>query len=219
VLASAEPAATLLPRVQAVLAQEREVAALRRTPGLHHARDSRVLAGLFLGLALLAVLDMVVLRGRIGGLLQGATLLAAGAVVVFFGVRGYFVDAEVRIGYSVYQVMAVLFGVLMVTAMDLYLWFGARSLGRVRWGEVPARSQYVLVLLAVVFILTTGLMGYVRSGIRQAWHVYGVVRDETAGAYTPTTADAAAVITLASLLFMGLLVLLFRLGLRRAEGR
>jgi len=32
----------------------------------------------------------------------------AAAIVLFFGIRGYFVEAIVRIGYSVYQVGAVL---------------------------------------------------------------------------------------------------------------
>ena len=31
-----------------------------------------------------------------------------------------------------------------------------------------------------------GLMGYVRSGLRQHWHVYGVVRDTSVDAFTPT---------------------------------
>jgi len=101
-----------------------------------------VLFGLLLGLALL---DMFVVRGRIGDLLQWTILAIAAGIVVYFGVRGYFVPADVRIGYSVYQVMAVLFALITVTAIDLFLFFGAQSLGPIQWGTMPRRSQYALV--------------------------------------------------------------------------
>ncbi len=109
----------------------------------------------------------LVIRGRIGRSPAWAILAMAASVVIFYGVKGYFVDAEVRIGYSVYQVMAVIFAMLAVTALDLFLFFGAKSLGQVEWGRMPQRSQYVLMGPAVVFTLAIGLMGFVRSGIRQ----------------------------------------------------
>ena len=49
-----------------------------------------------------------------------------------------------------------------------------------RWGKIPAISQYVLIFIAVTFTWLMGLMGYVRSGLRQHWHVYGVIRDTLA---------------------------------------
>ena len=52
--------------------------------------------------------------------------------------------------------------------------------GEVRWGKIPAISQYVLIFIAVTFTWLMGLMGYVRSGLRQHWHVYGVIRDTLA---------------------------------------
>ena len=54
---------------------------------------------------------------------------------------------------------------------------GRRRTGEVRWGKIPAISQYVLIFIAVTFTWLMGLMGYVRSGLRQHWHVYGVIRD------------------------------------------
>ncbi len=126
-------------------------------------------------------------------------------------------EADVRIGYSVYQVMAVLFAMAVVVALDLYLFFGAPSLGRVEWGRMPRRSQYVLVLLAAVFTFTIGLMGFARSGIRETWHVYGVVRDTSRLAYTPTMGYAVWVITVATLVFFALLFAVFWLGMRRRD--
>ncbi len=97
--------------------------------------------------------------------------------VIFLGVYGYFVEATVRIGLSVPQVLSVLFAMVSITAIDLFLFRGAKKTGEVRWGRIPAISQYVLIFIAVTFTWLMGLMGYVRSGLRQHWHVYGVIRD------------------------------------------
>ena len=92
----------------------------------------------------------------------------------FYGVYGYFVEAIVRIGFTVYQVVAVLGCIVVVMAIDIPMFKGARSTGTIRWGTIAPRSQYVLILLAVTFTWLMGLMGFARSGIRQHWHVYGV---------------------------------------------
>ena len=100
--------------------------------------------------------------------------------VIFLGVYGYFVEATVRIGLSVPQVLSVLLAMVSITAIDLFLFRGAKKTGEVRWGRIPAISQYVLIFIAVTFTWLMGLMGYVRSGLRQHWHVYGVIRDNVA---------------------------------------
>jgi hypothetical protein len=106
-----------------------------------------------------------------GTRIEGAMFALAAAVVLFYGVRGYFVEAIVRIGYSVYQVGAVLACIVGVTTIDVFLLRGAQSLGEIRWGKMPERSQYALFILAVTFTWLMGLMGFARSGIRQDWHV------------------------------------------------
>jgi hypothetical protein len=54
-----------------------------------------------------------------------------------------------------------------------------------------------------------GLMGYVRSGLRQHWHVYGVVRDTSADAFTPTLGFATQVVSVTVLLFFLLIGFVF----------
>ena len=217
VLASTEKMSVVLERLKELDRKESEQEQIRQTPGIHHAAGYRLLAILFASLLALALLDMFVVRGRGGGFLQGAILAAAAGIVIYFGIWGYFVPAEVRIGYSVYQVMAVLYALIVVTALDLFLFFGAQSLGTVQWGNMPRRSQYTLVLLATVFTLLIGLMGFVRSGIREAWHVYGVMRDTSPQAFTPTMGYAAWVITAATLIFFALLFVIFWFGMRPKE--
>ena len=114
---------------------------------------------------------------KTGHAAQLTIFAAAAIIVIFLGIYGYFVEATVRIGLSVPQVSSVLFAMVSITAIDVFLFRGREKTGEVRWGRIPAISQYVLIFIAVTFTWLMGLMGYVRSGLRQHWHVYGVIRD------------------------------------------
>jgi cytochrome bd-type quinol oxidase subunit 1 len=149
---------------------------------------------------------------RTGTIVQGTIFALAAGVVLFYGIYGYFVEAIVRIGFSVYQVLAVLFCIVSVTAIDVFLARKAESRGAIRWGEMPERSQYALFVLAVTFTWLMGLMGFARSGIRQHWHVWEVVRDTSQYAATPALGYAANVISTCVLIFLGLVAFIFWLG-------
>src|SRR5262249_52461700 len=138
------------------------------------------------------------------------TIFAATAVfVVFLGVYGYFVETTVRIKLSVPQVLSVLTAMISITAVDVFLFRGARKTGEVRWGSIPPISQYVLIFIAVTFTWLMGLMGYVRSGLRQHWHVYGVIRDRSVDAFTPTLGFATRVVSVTVLMFFALIAFVF----------
>jgi cytochrome bd ubiquinol oxidase subunit I len=154
----------------------------------------------------------VVPWARTGTLIQGGMFAVAAAIVLFYGIRGYFVEAIVRIGYSVYQVGAVLACILFVTVIDVLMARGAQSLGAIQWGKMPPRSQYALFILAVTFTWLMGLMGFARSGIRQHWHVWQVVQDTTQYAATPALGYAAIMISVCVLLFLALVGFIFWLG-------
>ena len=64
-----------------------------------------------------------------GMAVQWAALVVASVIVVFYGVYGYFVESMVRIGFSVYQVLAVLGAIAVVMAIDIPMFKGARSTG------------------------------------------------------------------------------------------
>src|SRR5919109_1225901 len=149
---------------------------------------------------------------KTGNAVEALIFALAAAIVIFYGIYGYFVPAIVRIGFSVYQVEAVLFTLIAVTVIDIFLLKNAQVLGEIRWGQIPERAQYALFLLAVSFTWLMGLMGYVRSGLRMDWHVYGVMRDTSPDAYTPTLGFATNVISLTVLIFLGLLAFIFWLG-------
>lgn len=149
---------------------------------------------------------------KLGNLAQFLIFAAATGIVIFYGIYGYFVEAAVRIGFSVYQVESVLFAMVTMTAIDIPLMRGAESTGETHWGKIPPISQYCLIFIAVTFTWLMGLMGYVRSGLRQHWHVYGVLQDASPDAFTPTLGFATKVISVCVILFFALIAFVFWLA-------
>ena len=98
-----------------------------------------------------------------------------------------------------------------VTAIDVFLLRGAKR-PDTRWGKIAPGSQYALIVLAVTFTWLMGLMGYVRSGLRQHWHVYGVVRDTSVDAFTPTLGYATQVVSVTVLILFALIAVVFWLS-------
>ncbi|MEX1129589.1 MAG: cytochrome ubiquinol oxidase subunit I [Gemmatimonadota bacterium] len=146
---------------------------------------------------------------KTGQAVQLVIFAVAAIFVIFLGVYGYFVEASVRIGLSVPQVSAVLLAMVAITAIDVFLFRKPKLTGEVRWGHIPAISQYVLIFIAVTFTWLMGLMGYVRSGLRQHWHVYGVIRDNSPDAFTPTLGFATQVVSATVLVFFLLIGFVF----------
>ena len=146
---------------------------------------------------------------KTGHVAQLTIFAVAAFIVIFLGVYGYFVEATVRIKLSVPQVLSVLFAMISITVIDVFLFRGARRTGEVRWGRIPVISQYVLIFIAVTFTWLMGLMGYVRSGLRQHWHVYGVIRDRSVDAFTPTLGFATKVVSATVLMFFLLIGIVF----------
>ena len=149
---------------------------------------------------------------KFGNFAQLVIFVAATSVVIFYGIYGYFVEAAVRIGFSVPQVMSVLGAMVAMTVIDVFLLRGAEATGETHWGKIPPVSQYVLIFIAVTFTWLMGLMGYVRSGLRQHWHVYGVLQDTSPDAFTPTLGFATQVISVCVLLFFALIAFVFWLA-------
>jgi cytochrome bd ubiquinol oxidase subunit I len=146
---------------------------------------------------------------KMGHAAQLTIFAAAAIIVVSLGIYGYFVEATVRIGLSVPQVSSVLAAMVSITFIDIFLFRNASRTGEVRWGHIPVISQYVLIFIAVTFTWLMGLMGYVRSGLRQHWHVYGVIRDTSVDAFTPTLGFATKVVSVTVLLFFLLVGFVF----------
>ena len=142
---------------------------------------------------------------RQGMIVQALAFGVAAAVVIVIGVGGYipgwWLESTKRVAMSPYQVVAVLACMAIVMPIDLAMLRGAKEVGRIRWGQVSPRAQYTLFFLAVSFTWLMALMGFVRSSLRQHWHVYEVMRDSSAEAYTPAIGYATMVCTVVVILF------------------
>ena len=159
---------------------------------------------------------------KTGTLIQGAMFVLSGGVVLFLGIIGYKfqlfgvsfgVETITRVAVlSPLQVVAVLACIIGVTVIDLFIVRGAGSRGEIRWGEMPERSQYAIFVLAITFTWLMGLMGFARSGIRQHWHVWEVMRDTSEYAVTPALGYAANMITVCVVIFLSLVTFIFWLG-------
>ena len=150
----------------------------------------------------------------VGKITQALVIAAASCVVLGYGIYSYYVPSNIRIGFSIYQVSAVLAAMAVFVAIDIPLLKGAREIGAIRWGQIPARAQYALFFLAISFTWLMGLMGYIRSGIRQYWHVYGRVMDESNNAYTMTHGHATLIVSGITILFFLLVSIVFWMATR-----
>jgi len=154
-------------------------------------------------------------RGTLG---QWLLFAMSAVVVVFFGAYGYFVEAIVRIGFSIVQVSSVLLVLIVATTIDVVIFRGARVVGEIQWGKIPERAQYILFLLATSFTWLMGLMGYARSGLRTHWHVFNAVRDYSSDAFTPALGFACWVISGIVLVFLLLVSFIFWLAHLGTQG-
>ena len=150
---------------------------------------------------------------KTGSAIQAAIFCAGLINIVVLGVYyGYYTNSVYKVASSVPQVattVAVIIGILLI---EWLVFKGAREVGPFKWGRMPGRSQYALVLIAVSFTWLMGLMGFVRSAIRQNWHVYSVMKDASVDAFTPTIAYAANVVSIGTVAFMSIVVFIFWLS-------
>lgn len=108
---------------------------------------------------------------------------------------------------------------ILITLVNYVLYRIALRRGQISWGAIDPRSQYALIFLAFNAIWTMGLMGAVRSLMRKHYHVYGVMVDQTAEAYTPTLAFSGVLVTLISLAFFFVLIFIIWLSLKVGKER
>jgi hypothetical protein len=67
----------------------------------------------------------------------------------------------------------------------------------------------VLLFLTVNAVLTMGIMGFIRSGLRENQHIYGVLTDTSPWAFTPSDFYAAGVIGSIVIVFLAMIALVF----------
>ena len=146
------------------------------------------------------------------GLFLGTT---ASSVTVFLGIYGFVVMEKASPflrNVAVSQFMQLIACIILVTTIDLFLFKGAKEIGPLKWGKMSIRSQYALLLLTIIITMNMGLMGFIRSGLRSDWHIFGVMRDTSEWAYTPSNFTMTQMVGLAVIVFLVGVAFMFWLG-------
>ena len=150
---------------------------------------------------------------KAGNAAQIALFVAGLINIVILGVYyGYFTNTVYKVAASIPQVLTTLTIIIVSVIIDAFMYKGAKEVAPLHWGRMPNRSQYALFLLAVSFTWLMGLMGYVRSAIRQHWHVSNVFRDNSPDAFTPDLGYAANIVSIGALIFMTMVIFVFWLS-------
>ena len=141
-------------------------------------------------------------------------MFLASISIVVIGIVGFTVPTDLRVNIlTPYQVLIALAVMAVVTVVDIFMYRKATTSGTIKWGEMTDRSQYVLLLIAITFTSLMGLMGYARSGLREAWHIFGVMQDTSADAFTPLLSEAVNIVAIIMVIFFALVGFIFWLGL------
>ena len=146
------------------------------------------------------------------GLYMGVT---AFNVAIFLGVYGFVVMEQASPflrNVAVAQFLQLISCLILVSAIDAFLFKGAKEIGPLNWGKMTIRSQYALLLLTFVITLNMGLMGFIRSGLRGDWHIFGVMRDTSEWAFTPSNFTMTQMVGLSFVVFMIGIAFMFWLG-------
>jgi cytochrome bd ubiquinol oxidase subunit I len=162
---------------------------------------------------LIAIVLALTDRGKLGQYLYlGVT---AFNVTIFLGVWGFVVmekASPVLRNVAVAQFLQLISCLVLVSVIDFFLFRDAKSVGKMQWGKMTVRSQYALLLLTFVITMNMGLMGFIRSGLRGDWHIFGIMRDTSEWAYTPSNFVMTQQVGAAVLLFMIGCAFMFWLG-------
>ncbi|MGR3318467.1 MAG: cytochrome ubiquinol oxidase subunit I [Candidatus Anammoxibacter sp.] len=151
-------------------------------------------------------------RGLLGQWLIFASTIIM--VVMFMWYWGFVLMKNANLGLrylSVSQVVMLITCLIMNAVIDA-IYFSKAETSEIQWGRMHKRSQFALILLCVIMIMTMGLMGYVRSGLREGWHVYAVVKDTSPWAFTPTLFNMTWVVGLIMVIFFALISMVFWLS-------
>jgi cytochrome d ubiquinol oxidase subunit I len=152
---------------------------------------------------------MVVSWVKKGNILIGALFLLGALNIIWLSVYGYYLPAKLRVGLSSPQAATTLTVLVVGVVINRMMLKGALLHGPVQWGKISLRGMMGLFGLAAAFSWVMGLMGYIRSSGRLAWHVSELMADVSPWAFTPDFAFAAKMVTLNMMVFWAAVLTLF----------
>jgi cytochrome bd ubiquinol oxidase subunit I len=152
---------------------------------------------------------IVVPWAKKGNILMGALFLLGALNIIWLSVYGYYLPAKLRIGLSTPQAATTLTVLVIGAVINRMMLKGAVVHGPIQWGKISLRGMVGLFGLAAAFSWVMGLMGYIRSSGRLAWHVSELMADVSPWSFTPDFAFAAKMVTLNMTVFWGAVLTIF----------
>ena len=153
--------------------------------------------------------SMTISWAKSGNIILGA-LFGLGVVhIIGLSIYGFYLPASLRVGLSGPQAVTTLVVVTVGLLLNRRMLQGATIHGPVQWGRISVRGMIGLFGLAAAFTWVMGLMGYIRSSGRLAWHVNELMPDTSPWAFTPSLGFAAKMVTINMLVFWGAVFFLF----------
>jgi cytochrome bd-type quinol oxidase subunit 1 len=131
------------------------------------------------------------------------------ANIVWLSIYGFYLPASIRVALSGPQAATTLTVVIAGLLLNRRMLRGATLHGPVQWGKISVRGMVGLFGLAAAFTWVMGLMGYIRSSGRLAWHVSEIMPDTSPWAFTPSIGFAAKMVTINMVVFWGVVLFLF----------
>ncbi|QWR76368.1 cytochrome ubiquinol oxidase subunit I [Candidatus Magnetomonas plexicatena] len=154
--------------------------------------------------------EPVVSWAKLGHAIRAFVIVGSTVAAIAIGIYSYMVTSAVRVKIlSPIQFGIFFLSIIILFVLDSMMYKGAKIIGEPKWGKMPERSQYALIGITVTFTWLMAMMGYMRSGGRQFWHVYGIMKDTSPDAYLPTHGYAAVVSSIVTVIFFALIGLLF----------
>ncbi len=141
--------------------------------------------------------------------------LGGAANIIWLGIIGYFIPANVRVGLSVPMVLTtfhiVVAGAVLTRArINRSAPPSAQALEPLSW-----KVFLTVLVMASVITWLMGLGGYQRSAVRLFWHALEIFRDDSPWAFTHALGFMGNVIAFNTLLFWSIVLLL--VWLKRRE--
>ncbi len=160
--------------------------------------------------------QMTIAWSRWGNAAMIALFAIAEGFIIYYGIYGFFVPANVRVKMALPQ-FAVTMGALVIGAiLNRAMLRKSKSIGPIRWGKLPLGGTISLFSLAFFITTTMVLMGYIRSSVRLDWHVTEILKNTTPWAGTPTLTYAIGMVMFNVFLFWVITFFIFRSGRTRS---
>lgn len=134
----------------------------------------------------------------------------AEAIILFLGVYGYFIPANVRVSLAFPQFLVTIGTLIGGLLLNLLMLRGAKTIGPIRWGKLSTPGAIALFALAFLISTTMALMGYIRSSVRLNWHITEIMEDVTPWAQTASLLYGVGMVLFNVVLFLCISILIFR---------